>query len=690
MTLASLVNSERNAEAKRFLESLRAQLMNSEQVVPSTPAAPPAAATRSSFDEDLQRVCEWHELHGDDRDETIVAYLQSLNTDGLENLQANLERMRTNCATNIASHRENEARIAAGRFIEDQSHYRMLVLAGGPRDPAWLRDLEALEGWARWFDAVHDVVGRSIHDRRRPPAVAKAPPASQARSASLVELDELRTFLEQQIASGEVRSDRATPLRRQLDKIEALHIALERGEIDNAQAASRVKQLYADMAPFFADPGPEARAGSGSARRREVNEYAGAIKVALGRELMEAPPEATAAALGAVLGDLKRIQDEVAEATDDDALAQLESKLLRPAARARHELAMTRHALIARPLWESVEYLPTVNTIAYSGGADLQARLEAALAPRRLMVSKRQQTSSQVRWDELNTCHVAFFDLRGASGVTRLITKEPERARELAAAAYELGLAFALGKPVIVAGSAGETMPFDLDIAPLELDGRQDEAALMVQAVDQAFYVPQRSGRNSSIRESIGFLGHLTRGHAQRASFEGMGWLDPARAQDAAGFAANTEQLMRLLPGPPWRLLRPAWPATYADPTDRRCFHVMPFGPDWANEVRDAARAACDERGILYRRGDEAEEGRIIHAIWDDLCRASIVLVDLTGANLNVMIELGIAHAIGRPVLAVRQPGPVDLRPKHIEKLRVLPYESASGLRELLLHKLRP
>jgi hypothetical protein len=81
----------------------------------------------------------------------------------------------------------------------------------------------------------------------------------------------------------------------------------------------------------------------------------------------------------------------------------------------------------------------------------------------------------------------------------------------------------------------------------------------------------------------------------------------------------------------------------------------MPFGPDWANEVRDVTRAACKKRGFVYRRGDEAEEGRSIRAIWDDLCRASIVLIDLTGANLNVMIEFGIAHAIGRPVSAVQR-----------------------------------
>jgi hypothetical protein len=207
------------------------------------------------------------------------------------------------------------------------------------------------------------------------------------------------------------------------------------------------------------------------------------------------------------------------------------------------------------------------------------------------------------------------FDLRGASEIASLATKVPTRARELTAAAYELGLAFALGKPLVVIGDAGEAMPFDIDLAPLALNGSADDAARLQQAVDEAFYVPQRSDRDSSIAQSVAFLDRLTDGHEKRKVFERMGWFDPALAKDPAGFVAKADQLIRALPAPPWRVLRPAWLAAYPDEKQRRCFHVMPFGPDWANEVRDVARAACEERGFVYRRGDEAEEGRIIHAI---------------------------------------------------------------------------
>ena len=709
LTLTTLANSERSADAKRFLESLRGALANPQHAAADSPAQTPepqAAAPQThraqpraqspprttqpepTFEEALQRVSHWYDLSDGERDRTVNEYLHSLGPEGLEALRANIAQMQANCAANISTHRDNEARIAAGRFVEDQMHYRMSVIGGGPRDPGWLRDLEQLQLWARNFDAAHDLVARAIEERRRSPTDA-TPPAPTATNSPLHEIEALQRELEERLASGAVRADRAVPLRRHLDKMKTLLSSAERGDVDAAQAASRLKQMFADLNPLLADPGPERRVAPAVPRAKEVDAYAGAIKVALGRQLMDTRPAASEA-IGAVLGDVTRFQSEVTGVESDAALAQLEARLLRDAARARHELATIEHVLIARPLWESRDYMPEVNRIAFCGGADLLQQLRTTVEGRALTVSdaRRLQNHGQLRWNELNACHVAFFDLRDANDIAALATTAPKRARELTAAAYELGLAFALGKPVIVACAAGAAMPFDLDLSALELEGDAADAERIAQAVDQAFYILQRTSDNSSIADSIAFLDRLTRDHPKRRAFEGMGWLDPSLAGDPTAFVANAEQIVRTLPAPGWRLLRPAWPGRYPDADLRRCFHVMPFTPTWADEVRDAARSACEQRGLVYRRGDEAEEGRIIHAIWDDLCRATVVLVDLTQANLNVMIELGMAHAIGRPVLAVRREHGIDVRPRHIEKLRVLSYESASDLERLLVRKL--
>jgi hypothetical protein len=112
----------------------------------------------------------------------------------------------------------------------------------------------------------------------------------------------------------------------------------------------------------------------------------------------------------------------------------------------------------------------------------------------------------------------------------------------------------------------------------------------------------------------------------------------------------------------------------------------MPFGPDWADDAFRTARDVCRSRrvSIEYQRGDLSREGRINRAIWDDLCRATVVLVDVTGGNLNVLIEWGMTHAIGRRTVAVRQADSLDIRPPHVQKLRVLPYRTPRELRRIL------
>ena len=55
--------------------------------------------------------------------------------------------------------------------------------------------------------------------------------------------------------------------------------------------------------------------------------------------------------------------------------------------------------------------------------------------------------------------------------LAELAARDARRARELAGAAYELGLAFALGAPVVVVTDAGDRLPFDVDVSPIEMEG---------------------------------------------------------------------------------------------------------------------------------------------------------------------------------------------------------------------------
>jgi hypothetical protein len=59
--------------------------------------------------------------------------------------------------------------------------------------------------------------------------------------------------------------------------------------------------------------------------------------------------------------------------------------------------------------------------------------------------------------------------------------------------------------------------------------------------------------------------------------------------------------------------------------------------------------------GFEYRRGDQSRGVHVIRSIWDEICRSSAMIVDLTGLNENVCLELGLAQAVGTPLLLMTQ-----------------------------------
>ncbi|HYN16177.1 MAG TPA: hypothetical protein VES66_10375, partial [Terriglobales bacterium] len=73
------------------------------------------------------------------------------------------------------------------------------------------------------------------------------------------------------------------------------------------------------------------------------------------------------------------------------------------------------------------------------------------------------------------------------------------------------------------------------------------------------------------------------------------------------------------------------------------------------------------------RADDIYRPSAIVHDIWAYVKTSRVMLADLTGKNPNVFYELGLAHAVGKPVIMVTQSMedvPFDLR-----ALRVIEYD---------------
>jgi hypothetical protein len=109
-----------------------------------------------------------------------------------------------------------------------------------------------------------------------------------------------------------------------------------------------------------------------------------------------------------------------------------------------------------------------------------------------------------------------------------------------------------------------------------------------------------------------------------------------------------------------------------------RCFIVMPFSLEWSDDVHRALSSACKAMAVQPVRGDDVfTPTDILVDIWQSINGADFVIADITGRNPNVLYELGIAHALAKPVLIISRNAadiPIDLSTR-----RVILYGQSEG-----------
>jgi len=125
--------------------------------------------------------------------------------------------------------------------------------------------------------------------------------------------------------------------------------------------------------------------------------------------------------------------------------------------------------------------------------------------------------------------------------------------------------------------------------------------------------------------------------------------------------------------------------AIHSETQPRCAFVVMPFGPDelqvvYEEFVKPTLEMVCSLRCV---RGDDIFGSNVVmddvsHAIGE----ADVLVADLTGRNANVFYEVGIAHALDKPVLLIAQS--LDDVPFDLRHRRILLYEySPRGCKRL-------
>lgn len=109
---------------------------------------------------------------------------------------------------------------------------------------------------------------------------------------------------------------------------------------------------------------------------------------------------------------------------------------------------------------------------------------------------------------------------------------------------------------------------------------------------------------------------------------------------------------------------------------------MMPFDAALAQVYEAIKNASTGTKFRVLRADDIWENSTIIQDIFSLIFRSTIVIVDFTGKNPNVMYETGIAHTLGKLVIPIAQSindVPFDMR--HHRVLTYLP--NAQGLDEL-------
>jgi hypothetical protein len=111
--------------------------------------------------------------------------------------------------------------------------------------------------------------------------------------------------------------------------------------------------------------------------------------------------------------------------------------------------------------------------------------------------------------------------------------------------------------------------------------------------------------------------------------------------------------------------------------TGAKCFVMQPFASPFGGYYTSVFKPAIEKAGLHAVRADDEifGTGKIMDQVWRGINEADVLVAELTTKNANVFYELGLAHALRKPVVLIasnEQDVPFDLR--HI---RVILYDQS-------------
>lgn len=105
------------------------------------------------------------------------------------------------------------------------------------------------------------------------------------------------------------------------------------------------------------------------------------------------------------------------------------------------------------------------------------------------------------------------------------------------------------------------------------------------------------------------------------------------------------------------------------------CFVMMPFAEPIGGYYKSIYEQAISKSGLRPMRADDDifATGKVIDQVWSGITAAKVLVAELTGRNPNVFYELGLAHALNKPVVLVSS-NQADV-PFDLQHIRVIYYD---------------
>ena len=371
--------------------------------------------------------------------------------------------------------------------------------------------------------------------------------------------------------------------------------------------------------------------------------------------------------------DLGYIESDIKEVRNDTEVLEFERLRLRPFLLQVHHILQREHATLSKPILGWSETAIDPNAVAFCGASDKRDLLLKVCAERdlRLIDITGDQMSAHDRWDKLRSVRIVVFDLSVRKGSLR------------ASVFHEIGLSIALGQYAVVLINEGDQVPFDVDIKPVVVGSTNSGLDNMAMAIDDAlFSFPRVSGASSFDAT----LKHIESQIKDPTPIESV-LLKQLRGVNESRIEAHSlvKQILISRKYDGNALMFPRWPGDYICDNSFRCFHITPFNEKFAL-ARYTVEQTCSNSKIDYHKGDQGPLIDILHSIWLLTCRANGVIADLTDLNDNVCVEVGLAFALGKPILLAVQKGhsTTPNRYPDIEKMQVYEYQSMNDLSRLV------